>query len=238
MFEDSTFESTGRIRTRSRGWMMATFTFNSIVLMALALFPLLYPEALPRMVNPFLMTVTPPQQEPPQPRPQHEPMPRTLQVSEMVGQRLMAPPVIPRSPNVPTAPEPIQPISAANWDPSSPATGPGLGAFHKPGTGPSVHPEPQTKARVSQGVMDGLLINKVVPEYPVIAREARIEGTVILQATISKAGTIENLRVVSGPMMLQRAAIAAVSQWRYRPYLLSGEPVEVETTVDVRFTLH
>lgn len=86
--------------------------------------------------------------------------------------------------------------------------------------------------------MDGLLINKVVPEYPVIAREARIEGTVILQATISKAGTIENLRVVSGPMMLQRAAIAAVSQWRYRPYLLSGEPVEVETTVDVRFTLH
>ena len=238
MFEDSTFESTGRIRTRSRGWMMATFTLNSAVLVALVLIPLLYPEALPRMVNPFLMSVPPLQQEPPQPPPQHQSMPRVSNVSEMLGQRLMAPPVIPRSPYVPTAPEQIQPISAANWDPSSPATGPGLGAFHKPGTGPSVHSEPQTKARVSQGVMDGYLVGKVLPVYPPIAREAGIEGTVILQATISKTGTIENLRVVSGPMMLQRAAVAAVSQWRYRPYLLSGEPVEVETTVNVRFTLH
>ena len=65
----------------------------------------------------------------------------------------------------------------------------------------------------------------------------RIEGTVVLTATISKAGTIENLRVASGPAMLQQAALDAVKEWRYRPYLLNGEPVEVETTVNVVFTL-
>ncbi|HEV2134480.1 MAG TPA: energy transducer TonB [Terracidiphilus sp.] len=237
MFEDSTFESTGRIRTRSRGWMAATFTINSAVLVALALFPLLYPEALPRVANIFLMTIPPPQQEPPQPPPQRQPMPRVVQVSEIVGQRLIAPPVIPRDPYVPNAPEPLQLNTAANWGDSQSA-GPGMGVFGKRGGEPSVRPAPQTKARESQGVMDGYLVNRFVPEYPPIAREARIEGTVVLQATISKAGTIENLHVVSGPEMLQRAAIDAVSQWRYRPYLLNGDPVEVETTVNVQFTLH
>lgn len=237
MFEDSTFESTGRIRTRSRGWMVATFTINSAVLAALALFPLLYPEALPRVANIFLMAVPPPQQEPPQPPPRQQPMPRLSQVSEIAGQRLMAPPVIPRKTYAPTAPEPLPMNTAANWGDSQ-TMGPGSGVFRRPGAGASVRPEPQTKARVSQGVMDGYLINRFVPEYPPIAREAGIEGTVILQATISKAGKIENLHVVSGPEMLRQAAMNAVSQWRYRPYLLSGEPVEVETTVNVRFTLH
>ena len=72
---------------------------------------------------------------------------------------------------------------------------------------------------------------------PPIAIAARIEGTVVLQATISKAGTIENLRVASGPPMLQQAALDAVKTWLYRPYLLDGQPVEVETTVNVIFTL-
>jgi protein TonB len=70
-----------------------------------------------------------------------------------------------------------------------------------------------------------------------MAREMRIAGTVQLQATISRKGTIENLRVVSGPPLLQQAAIDAVKQWRYRPYLLNGEPVEVETAVNVDFKL-
>ena len=85
--------------------------------------------------------------------------------------------------------------------------------------------------------MEGNLIEKVVPQYPAIARAARIQGTVVMQATISKAGTIENLRVISGPAMLLQAAIQAVRAWRYKPYLLNGEPVEVETTVDVVFRL-
>lgn len=236
MFEDSTFESTGRIRTRSRGWMIATFTFNSGILLALALFPLLYPEALPRMVNSILMTAPPPQQEQRQPPPQ-QPMPRAMQVSEIVGQRVMAPPVIPRTTYAPNVPEQPMMISAATWNSGSPS-GRDLPVFSGIGGRPSVRPEPQARARLSQGVMDGFLIRKVIPEYPPIAHMAGVEGTVILQAGISKSGTIENLRVVSGPALLQKAALDAVSQWRYRPYLLNGEPVEVETTVNVRFTLH
>jgi protein TonB len=90
---------------------------------------------------------------------------------------------------------------------------------------------------VSTGTAEGLLIHKTLPVYPPIAIAARAEGTVILAATISKAGTIENLRIVGGPPLLQRAALDAVSTWRYRPYLLDGQPVEVETTVNVVFTL-
>ena len=90
---------------------------------------------------------------------------------------------------------------------------------------------------VSSFVVEGLLINKTIPVYPFIARASRTEGTVVLAAIISKGGTIENLRVVSGSPMLQEAALDAVKTWRYRPYLLNGEPVEVETTVTVIFRL-
>jgi protein TonB len=82
-----------------------------------------------------------------------------------------------------------------------------------------------------------MLLVKTQPVYPPIAKAARVSGTVVLQATISKQGTIENLRVLSGPAMLQQAARDAVMTWRYKPYLLNNEPVEVETTVNVIFTL-
>ena len=237
MFEDSTFESTGRIRTRSRGWMVATFTLNSAILAALALFPILYPEALPRIENIFLMSVPPPPQEAPQPPPR-ETLPRETHQSEMRGAHVLAPSVIPHRPYAPNAPELLRINSLANMDMGAQGKGNELNAFRKSSTAPSVHAEPQKTARVSQGVMEGFLAGKVLPEYPPIARAAGIEGTVVLQATISKTGTIENVRAVSGPIMLQRAAIDAVRQWRYRPYLLNGEPVEVETTVNVQFTLH
>jgi protein TonB len=82
-----------------------------------------------------------------------------------------------------------------------------------------------------------MLLQKTIPLYPPIAKAARVAGTVVLQANISKTGTIENLRVISGPPMLQQAAMDAVKSWRYKPYLLNSEPVEVETTVNVVFTL-
>jgi protein TonB len=91
--------------------------------------------------------------------------------------------------------------------------------------------------RISSLVASSTAIYKAVPVYPAVALAAGVSGTVVLAATISKAGTIENLRVVSGPPMLQRAAVDAVEQWRYRPYLLNGEPVAVETTVNVVFNL-
>jgi len=87
------------------------------------------------------------------------------------------------------------------------------------------------------GVAVGMLLQKTQPVYPPIAKAARVSGTVVLQATISKTGSIENLRVMSGPAMLQQAAMDAVKTWRYKPYLLNNEPVEVETTVNVIFSL-
>jgi periplasmic protein TonB len=78
-----------------------------------------------------------------------------------------------------------------------------------------------------------MLVKKTTPVYPAIAKAARISGTVVLQATISKKGTIVDLRVVSGPPILQQAAIDAVKKWQYRPYLVNGEPAEVETTVAI-----
>jgi len=96
---------------------------------------------------------------------------------------------------------------------------------------PVVHPP-----RVSV-MMEGNLIHRVQPQYPALAKQARIAGTVVLQAVISREGGIENLQVVSGPPMLVRAAIDAVRQWRYRPYALNGDPVEVDTQVTVNFVL-
>jgi protein TonB len=93
------------------------------------------------------------------------------------------------------------------------------------------------KVSISAGVMVGMLLQKTQPIYPPIAKAARVSGTVVLQATISKTGQIEGLHVISGPAMLQQAAMDAVKTWRYRPYLLNNEPVEVETTVNVIFTL-
>jgi protein TonB len=100
-----------------------------------------------------------------------------------------------------------------------------------------VRPVVQPTLRVSSGTVEGLLIQKTMPVYPAIARATGTSGTVTLGAIISRTGTIENLRVISGPMMLQQAALDAVRTWRYRPYLLNGQPVEVETTVSVTFTL-
>lgn len=116
----------------------------------------------------------------------------------------------------------------------------GSGILGGMGTGPAVTVAPPPKPKkvaVSSGVMAGNILSKPEPSYPAIAKAARISGTVVLSATISKTGTIENLTVVSGPQMLSQAAIDAVRQWRYKPYLLNGEPVEVQTQVNVNFTL-
>lgn len=91
--------------------------------------------------------------------------------------------------------------------------------------------------RVAQGVTQGLLIKKVEPNYPPLARQARIQGSVILQAEIGRDGTIQNLSLISGHPMLVSAAIEAVEQWQYKPYLLNGEAVEVETQITVNFSL-
>ena len=107
------------------------------------------------------------------------------------------------------------------------------------GTGPVivVKQAPTKPLSISSGVMAGNLLSRTLPQYPATVRALRIQGVVVLQATISKTGSIENLRVISGPPMLRQAAIGAVQTWRYKPYLLNGYPVEVETTINVVFNL-
>jgi periplasmic protein TonB len=82
-----------------------------------------------------------------------------------------------------------------------------------------------------------MLIAPIRPVYPAIAKAGHVEGTVVVEAIISRAGTIESLHVISGPMMLQSAAIDAIRAARYRPYRLNGEPTEVQTTITVNFRM-
>ena len=97
---------------------------------------------------------------------------------------------------------------------------------------PAARP-PSGPIRVSSGVLAGMLLTKVLPVYPDAAWRAHVSGTVTLYARIGTDGRINKLRVLSGPEMLRQSAVDAVSQWTYRPYVLNGEPIEVETTVIV-----
>jgi protein TonB len=132
---------------------------------------------------------------------------------------------------------------------------PGFGGFGDPSTGgdstawipggnengPAVEiarPEPKSKPRmISLGVMDASLIHRVQPEYPPIAKTIHLSGSVLLRAVIGTDGDVHSLEVLSGNPILAQAALAAVRQWRYRPTLLSGQPVEVETQITVNFVL-
>jgi len=105
-----------------------------------------------------------------------------------------------------------------------------------PSTSPSLRPTLST-LNVSQGVSTGLLIKKVAPAYPPNAMRMQVEGNVELVATISKIGNISNIKVVSGDAQLTKAAVDAVKQWKYKPYLLNGEPVEIQTQVTIKFKL-
>jgi periplasmic protein TonB len=98
-------------------------------------------------------------------------------------------------------------------------------------------PAPSRRIRQSAGIQAGLLVHRVNPPYPPLAITARISGTVELRAIIGRDGNVRSVEVLSGSPLLARAAVGAVQQWRYRPTLLNGEPVEVETRITVRFVL-
>lgn len=238
MFEDATFESQGRIHTRSSNWMLATLLTNSAILLTLILIPLLYPDALPRELRNTLITAPPLQatvatQSAMRPQVQMQSTPHIIEVP------------------LTNAPRALH-IDIAHNDGPPPASGdccagtigistgngiPGGDVFRQSTSTPAPRVKLGAPVTISKGVAEGMLLAKTIPIYPPIAKAARVQGTVVLEATISKSGTIENLRVLSGPAMLQQAAIDAVKSWRYRPYMLSGEPVEVETTISVIFSL-
>jgi protein TonB len=117
------------------------------------------------------------------------------------------------------------------------SSGAGVGTVFGGQSGPKVKIATPKFVAISSGVAQGMLVQRTTPVYPPIAKTARVAGTVVLQATISKNGTVEGLRVVSGPEMLRQSAVDAVRNWRYKPYKLNNDPVEVETTVSVVFSL-
>lgn len=236
MFEDSTFESTDRIHTRSRGWMIATFALNAAILLALILIPLFYPEALPRVVLSILMQAPPTPVE--EPKPVVRPANATVVQTEIPNGSIVAPSVIPKGWKTTTGTEVVEDPKWIALGPEGSGSDSPDGLFRGTGAHANVVGTPTGPKHISSGVAIGLLIHKVIPDYPPIPKTIHLEGTVVLQATISKGGAIENLRVVSGPALLQQAALDAVKQWQYKPYLLNGEPVEVETTVNVEFRLN
>lgn len=236
MFEDSTFESSGRIHTRSRAWSVATFALNTVILAGLIVIPLIYPEALPRrLMNMLLVAPAPPPSEPR--APQVKPAQAFHGTREFTDLGLTAPRRIPigiRKLDGPEGPPPGEQFAGLGSGPVIPgnAFGHGDGSRPRVVSGPPAGPQ-----RISSGVANGLLLDRVMPVYPPIARAAGVQGTVMLDATITGSGTVTNVRVVSGPQMLRQAAAEAVSRWRFRPYLLNGQPVEVEATVSVVFSL-
>ena len=237
----NTLESTWDQSARRRWTTAASFTMQGLALSLLLLVPAATIQGPPRIAwfDPHLLAPPP---APPAPAPVEG---RTaIRSSNMSGSLLLQPQVIP-----PT----ITPIDDHGVQPAPDVSGIHVpGGTGRPGTGPGVPgsfgdamqispaPPPVPAAvrplRVSHWA-EGNLIYRVQPNYPPLARQARIQGTVELRAIISKTGTIENLTVLRGHAMLVAAAVDAVRQWRYRPYLLNNEPIEVETEITVNFLL-
>jgi periplasmic protein TonB len=242
MFEDSLLESGGRLKTK-RG---RTTTFAIILEIAMigvmVLIPLIFTEALPKQQLMTSLIAPPP--PPPPPPPAAAPVKIVKQIqTDIVNGALRTPTKIPQKIQMIKEDEAPPQMAAAGVVGGVPGGIPGgqmggvIGGIIS--STPVAVPKVATpqRVRVSAGVTSGLLVRRIQPNYPPLARQARIQGTVVLHAVISKDGSIENLTLVSGHPMLAPAAIDAVKQWKYKPYLLNGEPVEVDTEVQVNFTL-
>ncbi|MFI5090523.1 MAG: energy transducer TonB [Terriglobales bacterium] len=243
MFEDSLLESSGRLRTKRKWTTVLSLVLQCLLIGVMILVPLIYTEALPRQqLMTFLVAPPPPPPPPPPPAAMPVRVVKVIQTDIMNGQ-LRTPTKIPEKVAMikeEAAPPPMTTAGVIGGVPGG-VPGGSLGGVMGGIIGGTPIAVPKqaipTRVRVSAGVQQGNLISQVKPTYPAIAKSARIQGAVVLQAEISKQGTIENLRVISGHPMLVQNALDAVKQWRYKPYLLNGEPVPVETTVTVNFTL-
>jgi periplasmic protein TonB len=237
MFEDSLIESSGRLAARHPWTTAVSFLCQSIAISALLLLSLLYTESLPSQhwINVLQAPPPPPAAAPLRP------------VTSSAAMRISS------STDALTVPSEI-PTHVAMIHDEAPATSDTVGVVGSIPNGvpngisvslldamkPTAPPPPRPalqKLRVSSGVAQGMLIQQVKPQYPAPARTARVEGRVLLQAVIGKDGSVQNLHVISGHPLLVGAAIDAVKQWRYKPYYLNAEPVEVETQIVVNFVL-
>jgi periplasmic protein TonB len=243
MFDDLVISSAHPTLTHKPWTVALSAVIQAVIVGVFILIPLLVTEALPKeMVTTFLVAPAPPPPPPP-PAPKVEivkPVAHLIQAG-----KLTAPTVIPKKVNI--IKEEAQPpdMGAVGVVGGVPGGMPGgsaggvLGGIIGGTSGGPPPPPPKTPDRIRVGgnVQQANLIHQVMPMYPEIAKTAHIQGTVILHAIISKEGTVQELQYISGPPLLMRSAMDAVRQWRYRPTLLNGEPVQVDTTISVVFTL-
>ena len=238
MFEGSLVESRGLVAAGSRKWTaVGSLTIQCALAGLLIAIPLLRPQVL-RIQDVSAPLMAPFLRRPPVITVRTANAAAAMNLAEAGAAPVAAlgPTVWPRPTQADDGPAPTVNIGPSMGDGGT-LTEIGRGDV---GGGPAVtvvrarEPGPVT---ISKGVTEGLLLTPIRPVYPAIARAAGVQGTVVMDAVISKAGRIESLQALSGPTMLQRAALDAVSEARYRPYLLNGEPTEVKTTITVVFTL-
>ena len=228
----------------NKPWTIALSTVVQTGLLGiLILVPLIYTEALPKTMLSTLL-VAPPPPPPPPPPPAATPVKVVKPAARLIqAGKLMAPRVIPKEVNIIKEQELPPDMGAVGVVGGVPGGVPGgqaggvLGGIIGGSSTPPPPKETPKRIRVGGQVQTAKLINKVQPVYPPLAKQARIQGTVRLQAIIAKDGSVVELQVLSGHPLLQQAALDAVRQWRYQPTLLNQEPVEVVTTIDVIFTL-
>ena len=238
--------------TKTNDWKRATipiaYMFGCIIVGVLVLIPLIYTQALPKAQLMTFLAAPPPPPPPPPPPAAAAPAPRVVRHIS-VEDVMRAPTVIPKTiAQVKDEPEPppnagVGVVGGVVGGMPGGQMGGVLGGVIGGALGaappPPPPPKPQTPKRIRVGgqVESAKVVFGPKPEYPPLAKMARIQGTVRLDAVISKDGSIQNLKVISGHPLLVRAALETVQRWRYQPTLLNGDAVEVATEIDVNFTL-
>ena len=224
----------------NRPWATAlAFVVNSTALTLAILLPMIRPDQLPAL---NFRSISVPYTAPPAEVPAEPHQPVRPNTSATIDQTFRAPSTIPihasTTPDNPVEgpPRPFIPGTERIGN-SNPIASLPLGMSTNPPPMP-VHAKPARPEKLIISHLDeGMLIRRVQPTYPTIAKATRTQGSVVLSALINTRGEIEGLQVVSGSPLLTQAALEAVKQWRYRPYILNGTPIEVQTQVTVNFSL-
>jgi|SRR5713226_245794 len=238
MFEDSLIESGGRLKTSRPATAAFSFGLQAVIVGIMVLIPLLFTEALPK-AQLMMALVAPPPPPPPPPPPAEVKVVKHVE-TDIINNQLRTPTKIPKKVEMIKEEEAPPPSMGVVGGVPGGVPGGSMGGVMGSiigGTPTAVPKVAVQRIRVSQGVVAGLVIHKVQPNYPQLAKTARVQGNVQLAALIGKDGTIQNLHVLSGHPLLTQAALDAVKQWRYKPYILNGEPVEVDTQITVIFSL-
>jgi periplasmic protein TonB len=248
MFADSVLDF-GAQSKRKAVATTTSFIVNCLAICMMLLVPLMFTEELPKGQLLTMLIAPPPPPPPPPPAAEAvRKIVKQIQTDMLNTGQLRTPTRIPQKVQLIKEEEAPPPMAASSGVVGGVPGGiPGgqlggviggiVNATSNLSAVPKFAPVQPQRVRISQGVTKGLLIRRVEPSYPTLARAARVQGEVVLSAVISVNGEIENLQLVSGHPMLVPAALTAVKQWRYKPYLLNGQPTEVETTITVIFTL-